>query len=486
MILCLLLLFFAALMARLPLLSKGPFHYDTLDYIICGEKTLDTLTLNYSHGAGYPLTVLFSAVVQLAARIFGLDPAATVIFSGAVLAGLAVCAFFVFVYAFSQSAIVAFFASLVFNFFPAFFSVTTFGRIDHGLECIFISLSFFVLIKDDKRKAGKYFLSAILLGLSVTAHFSSLIAVVPWSVWYLFYWRASKENLHPRFLAAIAAGFCLPLAALYLPRGIVFQIQAVLNTAHDPRQATIWMGLNSHVTRLVLRWLYGMITALGLYLIALGGYNLGKESKKKFLLLAIWFVAPFCYFAGVSGNDPRFYIWPCFAVFIFQGYAFRRLYNLRRYICYAACVLLILLVMFPRMKSLIKRSRVNYQKEFAAYLESKIEPGAMIIAEDEGIFLNYYMKAKNKILLRHPYSCDKAKIKPFLDKLERWVEEGKNIYFFNTSLGNDPCNLFEQGVWDRFTVLIVGRKVNNYWSPQLGFFTEKVFKLTKKQGPDSS
>jgi hypothetical protein len=467
-------------MSRMPLLSKGPFHFDTLDYIICGEKTLDTSTLHYSHGPGYPLTVLFSSAVQLIARTFGLDPASTVIFSGAVLAGLAVCAFFAFVYAFSNSMSVAWFAALIFNFFPAFFSVTTFGRIDHGLEGILMSLSFFVLIRDDKRKAGKYFLSALLLGFCVTAHFSSVIAVVPWLVWYLFYWRVSQENFKPRFLAAIAAGFFLPLIALYLPRGMGSLIQAILNTMHDPRQQTKWMGLTSHVTPIVLNWLYRMITSLGICLIALGALNLWKESKKKVLLLAIWFVVPFSYLAGLAGNDPRFYIWACFAVFIFQGYAFRRLYNFRRYMSYITCVALILLVMFPRMKMLVNRSQVNYQKEFAIYLEDMIEDGSMIIVEDQALFLDYYMRSKNKILIRKPYTCQNEEMEKFLKQLEQWLLEGKNIYIIYWGFSADHCKLFYRGLMKGFKVALVGSKLNDDWNPSRGLYKDRIYKITKK------
>jgi hypothetical protein len=244
------------------------------------------------------------------------------------------------------------------------------------------------------------------------------------------------------------------------------------------------VGLNGPVI-VVLKWLFEMITPLGAYLIGLGFYSLWKESKKKILLLVIWFILPFAYLAGVKGNDPRYYIWPSFAIFIIQGYAFSWLYNFRRYLSYIFCALLVFLGMSTRLDILIERSRVNYQKEFALYLESKIEPGAIIIVEDEGIFLNYYMKTKNEILIQHPYTCDGAKMKKFLDKLERWLDAGKNIYVVGTGLSNDPCHLFQDGIWERFSILSHGKKVNDYWNPQLGIFVEDIFKIIKKVNPIS-
>ena len=53
-----LLLFSLAFIIRFLLISKGPFHLDTLSLAINAEKTLGTLTLHYQHMPGYPLVVI--------------------------------------------------------------------------------------------------------------------------------------------------------------------------------------------------------------------------------------------------------------------------------------------------------------------------------------------------------------------------------------------------------------------------------------------
>ncbi len=480
LIFLLFLLFSAALVVRLFFLSKGPFHYDTLDYIINGEKTLETLKLHYAHGAGYPLTVLLSAFIQLAAKTFGWAFVPTFIFTGALLAALAVCAFFVFAYAFSHSITVAMFSALIFNFFPEFFSVTTYGRIDHALECIMISLSFWILIKEGTASAKKYFLSSLLLGLAVTVRFSAFLAVIPWFIWYVYYRPFKKEMLEFRFLSAIAAGFCLPLIAVYLPMFADSGLTVFLNTLHDLRSGTQLQGLNLVFGCRAWGWEFQMFTLAGIYFIINGGFILWQESKRKVLLSLIFFFLPFIYFALLIGSAPRYYIWPSFVLFLAEGYALRRIYILKKYLAFVLCFIIILLMMRPVVKILTIRSMTDFQKEFAIYLEDIIEDGSVIIAEEQSLFLNYYMRRKNKILLSKPYTCQNEEMEKFFKHLEQFLSEGKNIYITYLGFSSDPCELFRLGVEKRFAKVLVGSKTNDCWSPLWGLYDDKVYKITKK------
>ena len=72
-LLILLFLFLLAFIIRLLLISKGPFHMDTLDLAINAVKSLDNLSIHYMHGAGYPLTVIVGSSTAIAGS--GVAPA---------------------------------------------------------------------------------------------------------------------------------------------------------------------------------------------------------------------------------------------------------------------------------------------------------------------------------------------------------------------------------------------------------------------------
>jgi len=212
------ILFFVSLIPRLMFLSKGPFHYDTLDYIRSGEMTLKNFSIAYAHGAGYPLTVAVSAIAQWFGGFLGMDGVSSIMVLAAILASVAVVCFFFFVLELCGNMIVSFFAALLLSFMPAFFSVTTHGRLDHGLEMVFIFLSFYLLMSKGTPRIKNIFFSSLFMGLAIPSHFAAAIFVFPWFLWYLFWDTPSKNLFKSAYLPTIFIGLSLPSVVFYFPK----------------------------------------------------------------------------------------------------------------------------------------------------------------------------------------------------------------------------------------------------------------------------
>lgn len=482
---CSLILFFLiSFFPRLFLLSAGPFHYDSLDYIISGAKTLETFRIQYAHGVGYPLTVIVSAISQVLFGIFGINPANSVLIAGAVLGSLSVFSLYLFVYGIFKNFEIAFFTSLIFSFSPAFFSITTHGRIDHGLECIFLPLSFYLLIREGKASIRKYFISSLLLGLAIASRLSAAIAVLIWGLWYLFWEPSFKKIFRIKILAIITLGITIPPLIFYWPALAKSGLKIIADTANDPNQAVGWAGLFTPLTLLGLKWELEMLTILGTILILAGACLLFKEyNRKKLLLFLLWFLISFLYFSNIGCESPRYLIWPSFPLFIFAAYALYKIYVLRKYLAYIILAALIILQITPIMPILISRHRRNFQKEFASYVGNIIEDNSIILAKDEWIFLEYYIRNKQKTITSFPSTCDEKEMEMFLNVLDGWLTKGKNVYIVETGFSYDPCNLFINKTMERYKILFAGKYINEDWHRKCisdGLFIEKIFKLLPK------
>jgi hypothetical protein len=484
----LVILFFVSFFPRFMFLSKGPFHYDTLDYIRCGEMTLKNFSIAQSHGPGYPLTVTVSAIAQLFGRLFGMDGTRSITVMVAILASVAVVCFFFFVLKICGNMIVSFFAALLLSFLPAFFSVTTHGRLDHGLEMIFIFLSFYVLMSKGSSSFKNIFISSVLMGLAVPSHFSAVVFIFPWALWYLFWDAPSKNLFRPKYLLATFIGLSLPTVVFYFQKFASSGFDIFIGTLKDANQAVAWVSLVNHLTFLSLRWIRDMIKIPGIAVGLLGLYFMIRQFHwRRLLLLGLWFLFSFLYFANIQSTSPRYMILPLVPFILFEAYGLYKIYSFQKILGLAVLAVLIFMMINPLIPILSFRHRHNLQKEFALYLENLMEENSVILAKDEWIFLEHYIKNKPRIITGFPSTCEPDQMDKFLDQLDKWMAEGRKIYIIETGFGYDPCELFSAGSSKRYDIKVAGEHINEDWHHKclmLAIFKEHVFKLSPKESAD--
>ena len=209
-------LFGFAFLLRLSFISKGPFHYDTLDLALSAQKTLDSFHLYYEHLPGYPLTVIIGAFFIFVFRLFGMeDPVFCVNFMSVVMGAGDVLMLFLLVerlFDFNK----AVFSSLLLACFMPHVAISTFGK--SFTLGIFLSLlsAYFMLRYTQEKKALFLIFSAIFLGLCAAARLSDVLCIVP-IAWLLFSGRKAPLWKVKIFHSFYFYGGGLATSVFYLP-----------------------------------------------------------------------------------------------------------------------------------------------------------------------------------------------------------------------------------------------------------------------------
>jgi len=136
--LSLLALFIIALLPRILLLSKGPFHWDSLAMIICGEKTLRG-EICLAQDIGAYGSILTNSLFIFVGSYLGLSSEQAVLFFVSFFSAVSILIFYLFIKEFFKTEKLALYSTVLFAFLPTYFSVSTFGRTDH----VFFYISFF-------------------------------------------------------------------------------------------------------------------------------------------------------------------------------------------------------------------------------------------------------------------------------------------------------------------------------------------------------
>lgn len=483
-------LFVVSLLPRIALLSAGPHHYDTLDYILRGKETLETGRLHYAHGVGYPFTVILSAISQIIFRYFSVDEVKAVLIMGAIGASLAVIAFFLFVQMLFKNWEISFFSSIIFSFFPTFFSITTHGRLDHVFALFFVISSLYFLLKYIETRNTKLLaMSSVLFGLGIGTRFSEIWAALPYFFAYSFFHIKVRKNeliiSKNAFTIDKLACLILPAATitsiLYFPMFLTYGISRFIEVISNPYQAQ-WLGIYTPLLNLSVGWIVNMFTYLGIALLVIGTYFIIKERQRFVGLFSlVWVLTLTLYFGNLSTVSPRYLILPSLPLFFISGFSIYRINKLRKYLGYVILLILIFLMISPIYPILEFRHKHNLQKEFAAYLKNITEEDAIILAQDEVIFLRYYLKG-NRTITSFPITCNKTEMIEFFRKMNSWLKQNKSVYIIETGFAYDPCKLFLRGLAN-YEVILVGKHLNEDWHHKCifwGVFEERVFRILPK------
>jgi len=489
--LILLAVFIISAVPRFALLSAGPFHYDTLDYVIAGKKTLETGSLHYAHGVGYPFTVVLSAFFQLILGCFSVDEVGTILIATAVGASLAVVAFFMFVESLFKNKKVAFFSSLAFSFFPPFFSVTTYGRLDHAFSLFFVALSFYFLLKHLDTKDGKYLIfSSISFGLGVCTRFSVIWIIFPYIFTYLYFNLKIRRNkliiIKNAYTVDKLTFLIFPamfvVIALYLPMLLNSGLSRFVYVISNPYQAK-WMGIFTPLLRLSFSWLVKSFTYFGIILIIFGMYLTFKEKRYSICAFSLlWVLVLMLYFGNLSSVSPRFLILPSLPLFFILGFSVYKIDHFSRHLGLFTIAALIILMIYPIYPILKFRHTHNMQKEFAMYLKNITDENAIILAQDESIFLRYYLK-DTRTIVNPPVTCNETEMQKFFEKVNTWLDRNRSVYIIETGFAYDPCKLFLNTLFRNYTVVLVGKHLNEDWHHKSifsGVFEERVFRIERK------
>jgi len=476
----LVLLFGLAFFVRLMLISKGPFHYDTLDLANAAQKTLSTHVLHYEHGSGYPLTVIIAAVFISLLRLFGAtDPVFCVNMMSVVFGAAGVVMFFFLVEKLFDTRR-AFFAGLLLACFGAHIAISTFGK-SLTLSIFFaLASAYFLLcyLKDGRRIC--FFYAVAFLGFCAAARLSDFLVFIP-LVYLLARYGSSAQG---RFRdICVLAGLSLCAAFMYylpmLMQEGFSQFRDVLSTS---RQAS-FLGPVSFLLHKSFGWLWDAFRPEGVIVAVCGGGFLYIHRRlKELVFLLLWFYVFQLFYGNVSSSGTRYLVIAWLPLIAAQGYFLGSYRSRASYGAFAIFFWLLLAGLWRDVPALEFRHRHALQVDFARWVAATVPADSAVIAVDEAIFLKSY--APNEIIVR-PVTCDPAEMDAFFrETIDPILLSGRRVFLVHSSFAYDECRVFRKSVGRHYRFKAVGGKVNEDWHHALlnqVLFKEYLYELKPRK-----
>ena len=477
--LALALLFALSFSLRFGFLSKGPFHIDALDLALSSQKTLETLRLCYEHGTGYPLTVLLGSVFILFFKMFGVaDPVFCVNVMSAFFGALGVVIMFLFVErlfdertAMATAALMALFAPHV--------AISTFGKSLTLSICCALAAAYFALRYSREGRRSQLVAAALFLGFCAASRLSDVVVAVP--LIFILWERPGTIRERLRSIVVFGALSFLTAFLYYVPM-LLEKGVAPLTQAITRGNEAAFLGLFSPVLILSFRWLLYVMDFLGALVAAAGVvFMLVERRFKPLIFLAAWFFVFQFFYGNVSSSGVRYLVIGWLSLLVAQGYFLGRFKG--RWL-WASSIILFIAAMGPLLRAapaLEFRHRHALQIDYARWVASQTSPEDLILAEDEGIFLQVY--GGRDVLVRSD-ECDDARVGRFIEEnIDRALAEGRRVFAPDSAFAYDSCHKFEKRIRKDYQRIYLGARPNESWHHALmnrKLFREVLWEIKKK------
>jgi len=477
-------LFLVAFVVRFLLISKGPFYSDTVIMVNSAQDTLKDLSLHYMHTFGYPFTVVVAAVFIFLMRLVNInDPVFAVNFMSVFFGSFSIWIFYLFSRKFIDR-IGSLFATFLLMFLPLHIAVSTFGM-THSVSIFFglAGLYYLILYLEDYR-INKIIISSILLGLSVAARPPDAPIILAAIFLYLIQSfkdsKTSKQVIFYRLLIFLVF-FTGCILLFYL--NMIFKVSLV---EFKSSMAMYYLINDSiflvHALILIVRILSipGMIIALFslLYCICKKDFH-----RRKIYFLLVWFVVLFISYGLRNIILYRYFLFALIPIFIMEGHLLSKLMvvkRLRVVLTVAVCAMVLsnFIKFYPTLEL---RHNYDLQGDFCKFINQVTKPDSLVIAMDNGTFIEYYSQRK---VLYKPIGNNKADFDNFFKELDVLLKKNTPVYIIAVDLRSyDPKGYFRNILFHDYNLKLIGTRVNEEWHNtcirQL-LYIDGLYKIEKK------
>ncbi len=472
-----LFIFSLCLIPRLLLLSKGPFHYDVAEYLISMRDKVVTF-----HTASFPLVSFL--IVVLAYLRDALAPRISYLAILSVSTALAAALASVVIYLTFRNIVnknAALIYALLVSFVPPFFSVTTYGRMDHALAILFIPISVYCFLKE------RWIICALATSLLIGSRPEGIIILGIYTL-FIFLNNLNKKGIPPdkkwypaaRELFLLLTFSLVPvfIIALITPNGKNFFTIVEKGVLRDPayQNTETFAGLKLARMRVGLSTLF-RIAALPALFAAFGVLKkVFEKDLRTILFFAVSFLIFFAFLVDMDVFSSRYLIFPVFFMMFFTSYGISAIRKIK--MVQAVVTAFMILIMFTSVFFIIRSRHLNdYQVDFAKYVESITEPNSVIITQDEWVFLNYYTK---RAVLIPPVGVSSKEWNAFFEKVLAALMTGHPVYLTAMGLTYDPAFALRSFIQNNFYLKDVGAQINEDWYGKeidQHLFCEQVFMM---------
>jgi len=484
------LLFLLTITIRILFKNGGLYHWDSLKDVIVIEEMLKTGEIQYSYAYGAPGMVAFVFIFYwLAHLITGTTSAeGTYFFVTFLTTGLAVALTYILVKKITKDKFISISSALLLCFNAVFLSVTTYPK-THSISLFFILSSLLLLfLFNKKQKWWIIVLSGLFFGLAVAVRILNIFMILPLIFIYLnpqikeSKVVIKKYKLQLKYFAyflisSIGIWYTLFSKKISTLGGIIPYLNSLLT---EQGAAVRWQGLISGSMTTGLNHIYKSISIAGIILLIIGIFYSIKNYKKLLILLSLWIIPSFLYFANIGNPEARFFIIIFPAISILMGVGLRYIYKKNSTLGILSLIITIILMFSTAYPIISHRHEYSGTKELALWVEKNTEENSIIISNDIGFFIEYYGHRERIV---SPRTGNNEDINKFIDKLLSLSQEDRPIYTTGEGLAIDPGQKVLAKIQENFNIALIGEvesEIYQFSELELKPYKESLYKLTPK------
>jgi hypothetical protein len=461
------------------LINEGLFHKDAINLAQAVEKTYQTGTLQMAV-LGRMGAVLVNAVLYFPFYLAGQNADFVTRFSSVLFQALSAVAAYLFVKSLLKDRNSAFFAALLFSFTPFYFVPNTYGK-EHGLSMFFMLMSFYALHRGIRRQSFWLMaLASVLFAFAVSVRESVLVMLPVYVLLYILPLgidsSESALKYSSRFMPRALAAFLVPLTVGLGVLWVMYLGPIVLPVVSGNTDSAIY-GLNGLFSFQVLIAFNDLLTGVTPYVMAialLAAVIMWKAGERAMLVFLGCWAGLFFLFANAGNYVARHLDVIIVPIYILVGYALGRMAR-RSWLTATSLAVCGALLMFTYMYPILAfRHAFDGEKRFALFVAALTEPDAVIITEDQHVFMTYY--GQRKVLWLPVNNADL--MGAFVSHVNALLKKGVPVYCtYSAYLPNDEQL---RTVSDHFQVMKVGAFVSEDYhraDMRFRFHTQKLYRV---------
>jgi len=436
---------------RFTLMSKGPYHGDSLNLALQAEQTILTGKLQMAHmWMGFPLTVIISSIFIAVSKVFGInDPVLAVNFMSVVFGSLSVLLLYFLAKELLDRS-TAIFSAILFSLSPICLGESVYGK-SHTPSMFFLILGMYLLVKSFRTGLkNNILLAGVFLGCFGAARLHDLVLMaIPIS--YLYFFIPGQNNIPNAEEKTVPDGktfiifyltIILTVAVFYLPYFIQTNNPIKIRNIpyyFDYGVTQNFIGIFSYKIFKGFLFLKQNFTVYGLGMAAGGLILLAIKRLKILGFLLAWFLIPFLFYANLKMTvTSRYFLLVLPPVCIMQGYLLHK-FTEKKFLLKAAAYGVLILLSCTMYNSIYRTLKFRHDHallpEFAQWVGKNTEPHAKVIAADEGLFIQHY---GSRSLIYRPASgvlgYAEDQLNQFAADIDAMLENNMPVYITTVSL----------------------------------------------------
>lgn len=364
-------------------MSAGLVHYDSIALAKVVTAAHDTGDFQGISTGRYGMVALVF-VTSTPLQWFGYDVDFAIRFTGVLFLALCAAALYLLAYGLMRSRIGAMASSLLLVVTPLFVIPATYGK-EHSPALFLIIAAFYAVLKGHQGNKAWSIAAPVLFVLSLTIRELGIV-VLPAFIWFV---------LLPRF-HVVDGKRKIVLAQHWIEASIALVVSLVIvlvSFLFDSIVAMLGDTATAGMTLTVRVWMFALELLRhtgGEFPVALlGCYALWRMGRRFLVPILLW-LAPLAIIVTLGGFLPRYLDIVLVPYVLLVGFAIAWLSHKTTTGAVIVLVILVLSTFALAYPFLEFRHQQSNLAEFSRYVASVTEPGSIIIAMDEGAFLEWY------------------------------------------------------------------------------------------------